>query len=126
MYRGECGPKRKPIEVDLQRGVLIAAEFLLGAADLVDDLIEGADPCRARPGQVRGARLAELGDHLVVAGIVLRGAAVEPVGGCLDQRMEIVVEKRKCKASGPAAIGVAEHVKGQHYLAVSGMTGGLP
>jgi class 3 adenylate cyclase len=38
-HRGERFIQRNHVEIDLQRGVLIAAEFLLRAADLGDDLV---------------------------------------------------------------------------------------
>jgi hypothetical protein len=93
-HRGERCVQRNGVEIDLQRGVLVGAELVFRAADLGNDLVGRADPRSARGNLVRGARLAELGDDLVVTGIVLRSAAIEPVGGGLDQRAEIGVDER--------------------------------
>src|SRR5262249_6612562 len=84
-HRGECRRQRNDVEIDLQRSVLVFAERLLGAADLVDDLTGRADPRGARDDLVRSARLAELFDYFFVTGIILWSAAIEPVGGGLDQ-----------------------------------------
>src|SRR5215472_716886 len=77
-HRGECRLQRNHVEIDLQRSVLVFAERLLGAADLVDDLTGRANPRGVGGDLVRRARLAELFDHFSVTGIILRGAAVEP------------------------------------------------
>src|SRR5215472_3476491 len=120
-HRCERIVERNHIEIDLQRGVLVNAEFFLRAADLVDDLFRRADPRSARADLILGARLLEFGDYLSVAGIIPGAAAVEPIGGGLDQRMKIVVDERASKCPGTLAVGIAEHVEGQHHLALAGV-----
>src|SRR5438067_2036658 len=78
------------------------------------------------PGCPRGDLLGRVGgaqarDHLVVAGVIFRGPAVEPIRGGIGQGGEVAVEERPGKGAGSLAVGLAIEVKGQHDFARAGM-----
>ena len=118
--------ERHHVEIDLQRGVLEVAELLAGARDRGGDLLRRADPGGTARNLVGGGRCPQFGDHLVVAGIIHRGAAVEPIRGCVDQGTQIGVEQRAGDGTGALPVLVTEHMEGEHHLALPRVDGILP
>src|SRR6516165_3583020 len=114
------------LKLTCKRGVLEAAELLPAASDRRDDLVRRAYPGGAARDLVIGRRLAQLVDHPVVARIIGRGAAIEPIAGGLDQGMQIGVEQWAGHRAGMRPIRIAEHMKGEHDLAFPRMPGLLP
>src|SRR5207253_559445 len=86
--------------IDLQRGLLEAAELALQSRNRRGDLVGRADPGAARGDLLGGIRGAQRGDHLVVAGVILRNPAIEPVRGSLDQRSQISVDQGRGSCVG--------------------------
>ena len=84
--------QRDGVEIDLQRGVLEAADHLIIGLDLLDQLVRRADPGGALLDLGFARFLVEHVDDLVVALVVLGDRAAGPVGRRVDQRFEIKKE----------------------------------
>ena len=106
--------------------MLEAAEFALQSVDRRGDLVGRADPGAAHRDLLGGVCGSQPRDDLVVAGIIGRGHAVEPITSRVDKRFEISVDQGRRELARPLAILVAEHMEGDHDLAVAGMPRRLP
>ena len=112
-------------EIDLHRGDL-ELDLVAVGADLVDHLFRRPHPGRARFHLSLERFLEQRLVHLVVARIVLARRALDPGPGRIEYRLEVAVDRVARDLDRLAAVLVAEHVEGEHHLAVPRMAGRPP